>query len=176
MPIGDPGSGQAPPGVVALREPAHLVSPRARVMWFVGGVAQALVLAAAQALWWLVDAEGPRAPHVVLAAAFVVPALAYVVVMPQWRYRVHRWESTPTAVYTQTGWVTQERRIAPVSRIQTVDMTRGPVAQLFRLASVQVTTASAAGPLKIHGLDVDVARRLVDELTTATAAAGGDAT
>jgi len=55
-------------------------------------------------------------------------------------------------------------------------MTRGPVAQLFRLASVQVTTASAAGPLKIHGLDVDVARRLVDELTTATAAAGGDAT
>jgi len=90
MPIGDPGSGQAPPGVVALREPAHLVSPRARVMWFVGGVAQALVLAAAQALWWLVDAEGPRAPHVVLAAAFVVPALAYVVVMPQWRYRVHR--------------------------------------------------------------------------------------
>jgi len=161
---------------VTLREPAHLVSPRARAMWLAGAVVQVLVLAAAQVLWRLVDAEGSPGPHVALGVAFVVLGTAYVVVMPQWRYRVHRWEATPTAVYTQTGWVTQERRIAPVSRIQTVDMTRGPIAQLFRLASVQVTTASAAGPLRIHGLDLDVARGLVDELTTATAAGGGDAT
>ena len=50
-----------------------------------------------------------------------VLAVLHLVVMPQWRYRVHRWESTDQAVYTQTGWFTQERRIAPISRIQTVD-------------------------------------------------------
>jgi membrane protein YdbS with pleckstrin-like domain len=96
--------------------------------------------------------------------------------MPRWRYRVHRWEATDQAVYTQSGWLNQERRIAPVSRIQTVDTERGPFEQLFGLSNVTVTTASAAGPLKIHGLDRDTAERLVAELTTNTQAERGDAT
>jgi membrane protein YdbS with pleckstrin-like domain len=99
-----------------------------------------------------------------------------VVIMPQWRYRVHRWETTAQAVYTQAGWLTQNRRIAPVSRIQTVDTERGPLEQLFGLTNITVTTASAAGPLKIDGLDHETAQRLVDELTTTTQATPGDAT
>ena len=79
--------------------------------------------------------------------------LAYVAVVPQWRYLVHRWEVTDTAVYTQTGWWARERRIAPMSRIQTVDHVEGAIARLFGLATVTVTTASAAGALEIAGLD-----------------------
>jgi membrane protein YdbS with pleckstrin-like domain len=161
---------------VRLREPANLVSPRARLMWTSIAAVQMLILLALQLGWLLLDDAGPRTPHWVVGALFLVFAVTYVVVMPVWRYRVHRWETTPTAVYTQTGWLTQERRIAPLSRIQTVDMARGPVSQLFRLASVTVTTASAAGPLRIHGLDVFDARRLVDELTDATVGETGDAT
>ena len=115
-------------------------------------------------------------PHLVVGAIWLVITVLYLSIMPVWRYRVHRWENTETAVYTQTGWLDQERRIAPVSRIQTVDMTRGPVAQALGLASVTVTTASAAGPLKIHGLDLDVARHLVEDLTALTIAERGDAT
>jgi hypothetical protein len=96
--------------------------------------------------------------------------------MPQWRYRVHRWEVAPEAVYTRAGWLHQESRIAPISRIQTVDSERGPLEQLFGLANVTVTTASAAGPLKIEGLDHQTAQRLVDDLTTAAHATRGDAT
>ena len=77
--------------------------------------------------------------------------VAWAVVVPQWRFLVHRWETTETAVYTQTGWWARERRIAPMSRIQTVDYAEGAVARLFRLASVTVTTASAAGALRIDG-------------------------
>jgi uncharacterized protein len=100
----------------------------------------------------------------------------HLIVMPQWRFRVHRWEATANAVYTQAGWFSQERRIAPISRIQTVDTERGPLEQLFRLSNVTVTTASAAGPLKIHGLDRDRAQALVDELATAIESTHGDAT
>ena len=96
--------------------------------------------------------------------------------MPQWRYRVHRWEVTETAVYTQTGWWSRERRIAPMSRIQTVDHAEGAIERLFRLATVTVTTASAAGALQISGLDREVARELVDELTLKADAVEGDAT
>jgi membrane protein YdbS with pleckstrin-like domain len=109
-----------------------------------------------------------------LACALI--ALGYVAVMPAFRYRVHRWESTADAVYTQTGWLTRERRIAPMSRVQTVDLEQGPVSRLLGLAAVTLTTASAAGPVKIEGLDVAVAERLVDELTRRTSAVAGDAT
>ena len=159
-----------------LREPANLVSPRARLMWLVEGAILMLVLLGGQVVWWFVDGRGSRTPHLVVGAVWLVITVLYLSIMPVWRYRVHRWENTATAVYTQTGWLDQERRIAPVSRIQTVDMTRGPVAQALGLASVTVTTASAAGPLRIHGLDLDVARHLVEDLTALTIAERGDAT
>jgi membrane protein YdbS with pleckstrin-like domain len=109
-------------------------------------------------------------------ALFALVLAAYVAVVPSWRYLVHRWEVTDTAVYTQTGWWARERRIAPMSRIQTVDHVEGAISRLFGLATVTVTTASAAGALEIAGLDRDVARRLVDELTIKADAVEGDAT
>lgn len=89
---------------------------------------------------------------------------------------MHRWEVTETAVYTQCGWLVQERRIAPVSRVQTVDTERGPLAQLFGLSTVTITTASAKGELRIEGLLRADAERLVRDLTATTAAIPGDAT
>lgn len=155
-----------------LRDPAHRVSPRARVMWMVTaateGVVALVVLLVAVLAW---DAV-PAWTLAVLAAAVV----AWVAVVPQWRFLVHRWETTATAVYTQTGWWARERRIAPMSRIQTVDYAEGPVERAFGLANVTVTTASAAGALSIAGLDRDVARRLVDDLTRQADAVEGDAT
>jgi membrane protein YdbS with pleckstrin-like domain len=158
-----------------LRAPANLVSPRAVWFWTVRAVWGWVVLLAAQVAWWLLDADHVTW-HVLGLVVTVVIAAAHLVVMPRWRYRVHRWEVTDTAVYTQAGWFDQERRIAPLSRVQTVDTERGPLEQLFRLANVTVTTASAAGPLRIRGLDLAVAERLVHDLTIITEHSEGDAT
>jgi uncharacterized protein len=158
-----------------LRPPSQRVSPRAKRYWTLRALAGwvavvALELVLAQAWHWLGDIRW------IVVPITVVVGLAHVLVMPRWRFAVHRWESTDTAVYTQSGWFDQERRIAPLSRIQTVDTERGPLEQLFSLATVTVTTASAAGPLKIHGLDAADAQDLVDRLTTVAAAARDDAT
>jgi membrane protein YdbS with pleckstrin-like domain len=159
-----------------LRPPSERVSPRAKRYWALRALAGWIVLIGLELLlgltaWkWLGDALP------IVLPVTVVLALAHVIVMPRWRFHVHRWESTDTAVYTQSGWFDQERRIAPLSRIQTVDTERGPLEQVFSLATVTVTTASAAGPLKIHGLDDDVAQELVDRLTKVAAAARDDAT
>ena len=157
----------------ALREPSQRVSPRARLMWITTALVEGVVLMAV--LLGLVGTDVVDVPTwaLILAAAAI---LGYVLVVPQWRYLVHRWEVTDTAVYTQTGWWARERRIAPMSRIQTVDHAEGAVARLFGLATVTVTTASAAGALQIAGLDREVARRLVDELTVKADAVEGDAT
>lgn len=158
-----------------LRPPRQAVSRRAIPYWAARALAGWLVLVAAQVGWLVVDG-GRERWHVVGFVATAVLALAHVLVMPQWRYRVHRWEATAEAVYTQAGWFDQERRIAPISRIQTVDSERGPFEQLFGLANVTVTTASAAGPLQINGLGRDEAAALVEQLTEAAQASRGDAT
>jgi uncharacterized protein len=159
----------------SLRPPRHHVSRTAIGYWAARAVAGWLVVAAAQVVW-LASSSGHTGAHVAGLVATVALGGAHAVVMPQWRYRVHRWEVAPQAVYTRAGWLHQESRIAPISRIQTVDSERGPLEQLFGLANVTVTTASAAGPLEIHGLDRDTAQRLVDDLTTAAQATRGDAT
>ncbi len=161
---------------VWMRPPKHLVSRRAIGYWAARAAVGWLVFGAAQVALLVLSQGGQAGWHLAGLAVTAVLAAAHLSVMPQWRYRVHRWEATPHAVYTQAGWFSQQRRIAPISRIQTVDTERGPLEQLFGLSNVTVTTASAAGPLRIHGLDRDSAQRLVDELAPAIEATRGDAT
>ena len=153
-----------------LREPSERVSPRARLMWALprrsrGGRSSS---------WRVVGPVTDWLPVPGWVAVLVgVAALAYAVVVPQWRYLVHRWEVTETAVYTQTGWWARERRIAPMSRIQTVDHAEGAIARLFGLATVTVTTASAAGALRDRRPRPRPSRaRLVDELDRQADAVG----
>jgi membrane protein YdbS with pleckstrin-like domain len=162
------------PAPVTLRPPRNRVSRKAIGYWTVRALVGWLVVVAAQVIWLI--SAGDLIPHLIGLVITAVVAAVHLVVMPQWRYRVHLWEATPEAVYTQAGWINQERRIAPVSRIQTVDSERGPLEQIFGLANVTVTTASAAGPLKIDGLDHATAQRLVEDLTANTQATPGDAT
>lgn len=159
----------------ALRPPAHRVSQRAVPYWrltaFLGALVTWLLLATGYAVlpqrpWWATA----------LLVAIVVSTMVHLVVMPAIRFRVHRWEVTPTAVHTRSGWLSREERIAPLSRVQTVDSTQGALQRLFALESITVTTASAAGPITIDCLDARVARQVVAELTEITAASAGDAT
>ncbi|GAA4870599.1 PH domain-containing protein [Saccharopolyspora cebuensis] len=158
-----------------LRPPRHRVERRAIAWWTAQAALLVLPLLAALLVCALLI---PPARFWLLLALVVVGVLglAYIGVMPQWRYRVHRWETTEDAVYASAGWLSQEWRVAPMSRIQTVDTVRGPLQQLFNLSSVTVTTASAAGPLTIDGLDRQVAADVVARLTETTQATPGDAT
>lgn len=143
-------------------------------MWQVETGLEAAAVAVAASISALIWAPGALRWLLPLLAVVVCATVA--VVVPVWRYRVHRWEVSATAVYTQRGWWARERRIAPMSRVQTVDFAQGVLSRLFGLATVTVTTASAAGPLQIDGLDRDVALSLVDELTRKADLVGGDAT
>ena len=161
-----------------LREPAHRVAPAAIRWWTVRSAIGGLALLVPQLVVLVVLATLGLDPTllVVTSAATVVGGLAHLLVVPRWRFRVHRWEATPDAVHTLAGWVSREWRSAPVARVQTVDTDQGPLQRLFGLSTVTVTTASSSGALRIEGLDAEGARRLAHDLTTAAHAAGGDAT
>jgi membrane protein YdbS with pleckstrin-like domain len=155
-----------------LRPPAHRVNPRA-VRWWRLRAALVTVLAAA-----------PQIAATAVVGAWTVAALAvtavlgaaYVLVVPPLLYRITRWEVTGSAVYTLSGWLVREWRIAPISRVQTVDTERGPLQQLLGLANVTVTTASARGAVRIRGLAAGEAAELARVLTETTQATPGDAT
>ncbi|MFG1704106.1 PH domain-containing protein [Nonomuraea sp. M3C6] len=162
-------------GAVRLRPPQNAVHRRAITMWTTrSAAAYGLVALVFLGLAAFVDGAGTL--FAVLAFLTALAGACYAVVVPRWRYRVHRWEVTGDAVYTSSGWLWHQYRVAPMSRIQTVDTVRGPFYQLFKLSAVTVTTASAMGPLRIDGLDEEFARDLVDRLNRVTQATPGDAT
>jgi membrane protein YdbS with pleckstrin-like domain len=164
----------AAPMLPGLRDPSNRVSRRAVAYWTVRAAVDGLVLLAAETA--VAVGTGVDAGWVIALTLTLAVAAGYVLIMPRWRYRVHRWEVTSDAVYTRTGWLSVTWRIAPLSRIQTIDSHRWFGERLFGLANVTATTASAAGPVHIRGLDTATADRLLDELTAATGALPGDAT
>ncbi|WP_175412665.1 PH domain-containing protein [Streptomyces sp. TRM64462] len=160
---------------VRLRPPRNTLDERAvtwwRAQWLLTTAVPTVALAVVggfvePARTWLLAAAG----------AVAVAGLACTAFFPRWWFKVHRWEVTDDAVYVRTGFFWQEWRIAPMSRIQTVDTVRGPLEQAFRLATVTVTTASAKGAVTIAGLDHRLAADLAERLTRITRDTPGDAT
>lgn len=172
MSSADPTTAPVPP---TLREPVNLVSPRAVNYWRVSAIIEGLFVAIPASIAFPFIPGHPWWAWLALALVWAI-GIVRTLVMPAFRYRIHRWEVSDTAVFTRSGWLTREQRIAPLSRVQTVDSKQGALMRLFGLSSITVTTASAAGPLVIDCLDEEVARRTVAELTEITAASEGDAT
>jgi uncharacterized protein len=166
--------GGADPLLPGLRAPSNRVSRRAISYWTARAVLGGLVILAVESV--IIAANHFAAAWWSAVAVTAVIVAAHAAIMPLWRYRVHRWEVTQEALYTRAGWFSVHWRIAPISRIQTIDSHRSFGERIFGLANVTATTASAAGPVHIHGLDRAIADRLLDQLAIATGQVAGDAT
>jgi len=160
---------------IALRPPRNRIERRAITWWALQSlVFWGIILAAiiATQIFWEAARSWLIAPLVIVSVLLVVGT----VVEPMWRYAVHRWETNDEAVYALSGWLVREWRVAPISRIQTVDAIRGPLEQMLGLATLRVTTASSKGAIDIGGLDKEVANEIAERLTTITEMTPGDAT
>lgn len=161
---------------VRLREPAYQVSPRAVRYWVVNGLITGVILwMVLFGVYWFVP-EGWQRWLGPLFILLMIGSLVDVTLEPIIRYRRTRWEVSGDKVFSQTGWLSRDQRIAPLSRVQTVDTHRGAIMRLYRLANVTVTTASAAGPITLTCLDTDLADQVTAELARITGQTTGDAT
>ncbi len=166
---------------VALREPINQVSPRAVAFWRVsaalsGGIEAAFLIGAIASTYFIDGLENVRPWVILIAVVLLAGIIARLIWMPPLRFRIHRWEISETAIHTRSGWITREERIAPLSRVQTVDSRQGAVMRRFKLSTITVTTASAAGPIEIACLDEELARQVVADLTEYVGKTDGDAT
>jgi len=151
------------------REPQWRVAPSAIGLWTVQEIIGALFfLIPAMAASIFVPESAPTwlvMTTDILPWALAVFFVAEVLVLPRYKYAVHRWEVTADGIYTLTGWLSRTWILVPISRIQTVDVTRGPMQRMFGLASVSVRTASAQGSVEIHQLDAYAAAQVADDLS-----------
>ncbi len=151
-----------------MREPACSLSRSAIVSWVTESVIEAVVTGLVVGAFLIFVPATPGTP--LPALHWIVPLVAgiYTVVAigvrPWFKHRVYRWEITSDAAFTRTGWLTQTWTLVPISRIQTVDVTRGLLQQFFGLATVAVLSASSQGTVRIWHLEHGVAQRVADDL------------
>lgn len=147
---------------VALTTPSERPGERARALWRTNAVLLWLLIggllaAFAYYVHWAL-------PLQVLAGALAVVAALDILVAPHVRYRVHRYQVGEQTVISRSGWWFVQHRIAPISRIQTVDVHQGLTARYFGLSTVVVSTASSAGALRIVALETNAAEELAADL------------
>ncbi len=98
---------------------------------------------------------------VVIAAAVAFGLWLVGRVVRAWGYAL-----TDDILYIRHGRLFRRLIAVPYARLQFVDVTVGPLDRLFKLASVQLHTASASTDARIPGLPADRAAELRDTLTT----------
>ncbi|RBY96345.1 hypothetical protein DQ237_10890 [Blastococcus sp. TF02-8] len=151
-----------------VREPAWDL-PRAAIrLWTAEGAISTTLLWVGIGTFLLLVPASAGGPFPVLRWALPVAGLLHAAVVvgvrPRLKHRVYRWEITAETAYTRTGWLTQTWTLVPISRIQTVDVTRGVLQQMFGLATVAVLTASSQGTVRIWHLEHGTAQRVADDL------------
>jgi membrane protein YdbS with pleckstrin-like domain len=170
-----PRTAAHPQEAVTLRPPRYRVERRSIWLWTLNAVIWAIAVIGLMAIAYsVVERSRPW-----LGPIIVIVSVIYflnITVMPTTRYLIHRWETTDEAVYALRGWLQREWRITPVSRIQSIDTIKGPLQQLFGLATLRVTTAARQGGIVIDGLDAEVAAETAHRLTEITQLTPGDAT
>jgi membrane protein YdbS with pleckstrin-like domain len=165
---------QTPPPVDAEPPTAPVpesdrLAPRVIVLWTLGALVQALLLGAAgvAALETYVRPKHPqwieagwRLLWILLAAAVVWAAAGPIWAWFRWRFWVG-----PALLVMRHGILFEEEKAIPVSRMQHVDLTRGPIERLFGLATLVVHTAGTEGAvLRLPGLEYERACRLRDRI------------
>jgi uncharacterized protein len=154
---------------VILRDPAQALDVRMRRVWAVQGAmataAIGLLVAGAAVVLFAADAGASAWIVGLLGGAGVVAGgLLLVWLVPRLQHRHFRYEVTELGLYVARGWLWRSWQIVPHARIETVDITTGPLLRAFGLVAVRVATAASGGGTGIPGLAREAADPLVEEL------------
>ena len=148
-----------------LREPRERLDPRARIVWalneLIGGVVTGgAVLVVLLGAWRLFHFHWGWVAGITVA--IVLRAVVWAWAGPALQYRQWRFEIRDDEVDLLHGLVVRTRQIVPMSRIQHVDTTSGPLQRRFGLASVVFYTA--AGAMSIPALSAARAAAVRDQI------------
>ncbi|MCA8941437.1 MAG: PH domain-containing protein [Planctomycetes bacterium] len=147
------------------------LDPRVVLYWLIAGIIEWIVLAGlATVAVWMFREKLPADWSFVLYGGFVLFGLMLVwnLVRPTLAYRRWRFSIGDELMLMRYGIIYHEEKAIPISRLQHVDLTRGPVERLFGLATLVVFTAGTeAASFRLPGLAVLRAEELRDRILVA---------
>ena len=111
-----------------------------------------LALVLWSALWWLTGAL------VLVTGWFMWIGVRLVL--------AHGWAEREDDLLVKRGRLWRSVTVVPYGRMQYVEVTSGPIARAFGIATVQLHTASPGTDASLNGVPTDDAARLRDRLTS----------
>ncbi|MDW5563349.1 MAG: PH domain-containing protein [Methanomassiliicoccus sp.] len=94
--------------------------------------------------------------------AVLATVLVYMLAAPQVFYARYRYVITRDKVDVRYGVLVLRHILVPIERVHQVEVTRGPIDNMFGLGHVSITTAG--GTAKIRYLEIDEAEKIADRL------------
>lgn len=114
-------------------------------------------------LWTLSDTPKFVAPTAILVALALMALLAGW--LPSRMFAAHKYRMNDVCLELRSGIIWRKSVLIPISRVQHLDLQRGPLERRLGLATLQVHTAGTRNAAHaIPGLDADVAVHLREQL------------
>ena len=151
--------------------PTEMLDQRVVIYWLVSGMASLIVplglLLGGRA--WAATKWDDQAVLIIVAAATAAGFLLGVtIISPPLAYARWRFSVDDELMLVRYGIIWIEEKSIPISRLQHVDVLRGPIERLFGLATLAVFTAGTEGAhFRLPGLAVARARQLRDQILAA---------
>lgn len=119
-----------------------------------------LIPATIIALWLL---EAGLVGKICLGVSWAL-AIAYIAAAPKVRYERYRYCINDEAIRVREGLLWVSESIVPIERLHKIEISQGPIARIFKLSTVCVTTAG--GDVNIKFLQDEVAAEIAEKLKT----------
>lgn len=148
-----------------IREaPVHKIDKKAMKVWRLHGLIWTMILLLISVALLIVSIrfDWMMLFSIIAFSLSALVGLLSIVLIPSIRWRRWRYEIFEEEIYIQHGIIIIKRTIIPMSRVQHVDTEMGPFLRLFKLATVDVSTAATMH--KIPALPIIEAESLRDQL------------
>lgn len=86
----------------------------------------------------------------------------YTWVEPQISYRIFAYQVREDELEVHSGWIVRTETLVPMTRVQHVELERGPLLRKYNLAQVKVVTAATSH--LIHALKLEEAQQLKEQI------------
>ncbi len=108
---------------------------------------------------WLLEAG--TIGLICLGASWIL-AVAYIIVAPNVRYERYRYAIDEEAIRVREGFLWISESTVPMERLHKIKTSQGPIARMFKLSTINVTTAG--GDVDIKFLKDDEASEIAELL------------
>lgn len=145
----------------------YQIPPKARTVWRLYGLFQTLFLAviAAGVIFLTVIFDWPQFILYIAIAVVLGVGILSIVVFPNIRWNVWRYEVREQEIEIQSGLFVVTRTLIPMVRVQHVDTEQGPILKKYNLANISISSAATVHTIPmLLTEDADELRGKISEL------------